>query len=380
MTDLDTVESAAARNDGAAGASVGSRLRTLREQRGWSQEDVSAHIKFAVRQVRALEDERWEDLPQGMSLRGFVRNYARLLDIDPEPLLASISNRLQSPDPVSLAQASSLSSPIARSSGRGWPPAGRRRPASWLIAGFMVILAVALLSFALVKQGKLPFGSGSALDSPVAAGTAAAPAVVPASDGTAAPAAGAARSGAASAGAAAMAGAGALSGATPAGSAPGATAGAMPPGASAGAMSPAASAMPASPVPGPAVPGAASQAAPGSAAQATPPGATAQATPAGSATQALPGTAAASGAAAPAGQGQPGLALQTTEPSWIEVRRADGTVALSQTLEADARYDIDASAAPLRVVIGNAKGVRLSWRGKPVELSSRDNVVRLTLQ
>ncbi|SAI57266.1 membrane protein [Bordetella ansorpii] len=69
---------------------VGGALRALRTARGWSLEDVSTRIKFSPRQLQALEEERWESLPTGVSLRGLIRNYARLLGADGDVIAASL--------------------------------------------------------------------------------------------------------------------------------------------------------------------------------------------------------------------------------------------------------------------------------------------------
>ena len=57
------------------------RLGAARAARikGWSVDEVSSRIKFSARQIEALENEQWADLPSGVSLRGLIRNYARLL-------------------------------------------------------------------------------------------------------------------------------------------------------------------------------------------------------------------------------------------------------------------------------------------------------------
>lgn len=75
----------------AAVPSMGASLRSLRESQGLSPEEVSSRIKFSARQIRALEEERWDDLPTGVSLRGLVRNYARLLGADDVSLVASVA-------------------------------------------------------------------------------------------------------------------------------------------------------------------------------------------------------------------------------------------------------------------------------------------------
>jgi len=73
---------------------VGQSLRRLREAKGWSADDVSARVKFSVRQIDALESERWDELPKGLSLRGLVRNYARMLGADAEALIAAVESQV----------------------------------------------------------------------------------------------------------------------------------------------------------------------------------------------------------------------------------------------------------------------------------------------
>ncbi len=67
--------------------SVGTILREARIAQGLSVADVAASIKFAPRQVEALEADDFSHLPELAFVRGFVRSYARLLHIDETPLL-----------------------------------------------------------------------------------------------------------------------------------------------------------------------------------------------------------------------------------------------------------------------------------------------------
>jgi len=67
--------------------SVGTTLREARIAQGLSVADVAASIKFAPRQVEALEADDFSHLPELAFVRGFVRSYARLLHIDETPLL-----------------------------------------------------------------------------------------------------------------------------------------------------------------------------------------------------------------------------------------------------------------------------------------------------
>lgn len=70
--------------------SVGKILREARISQGLNVADVASSIKFAPRQVEALEADDYSHLPELAFVRGFVRSYARLLHIDEIPLLNSL--------------------------------------------------------------------------------------------------------------------------------------------------------------------------------------------------------------------------------------------------------------------------------------------------
>lgn len=73
--------------------------------------------------------------------------------------------------------------------------------------------------------------------------------------------------------------------------------------------------------------------------------------------------------------------LRATEPSWVEVVDAGGTVLLQRTLQPGEAVGLE-GRLPLRLKIGNAAGMQLSLRGVPVDLapSTRDNIARLELK
>lgn len=97
----DLQDRSGARTPNGAGAeSFGAMLAAARRARGMSEADVAARLRLQLRQVRALEAEALDQLPQGAYVRGFVRNYARLLDLPAEPLLASLGARLQTGEPL----------------------------------------------------------------------------------------------------------------------------------------------------------------------------------------------------------------------------------------------------------------------------------------
>ncbi len=69
---------------------VGLTLRAAREHLGMSVHDVAERIKFAPKQVEALEANDFLHLPQATFLRGFVRSYARALQLDEAALIAAL--------------------------------------------------------------------------------------------------------------------------------------------------------------------------------------------------------------------------------------------------------------------------------------------------
>jgi cytoskeleton protein RodZ len=87
----------------AAFTGIGQELAAAREARGLSLADVAQQLKFAPRQLEALEQEQLHLLPGATFTRGMVRTYARLLKIDPEPLVQRIAPKVEVPDAGRLA-------------------------------------------------------------------------------------------------------------------------------------------------------------------------------------------------------------------------------------------------------------------------------------
>ena len=71
-------------------STAGAQLRAAREAAGWSQEAVAQQLKLAPRQVRAIEEDDYARLPGRTFVRGFVRNYARLVRLDPSVVMAAL--------------------------------------------------------------------------------------------------------------------------------------------------------------------------------------------------------------------------------------------------------------------------------------------------
>lgn len=65
----------------------GRLLKRTRERLGLSTEDVAMELRLSRFQIQALEEDDWDQLPGTTYARGYLRSYARLLDLDAEKLL-----------------------------------------------------------------------------------------------------------------------------------------------------------------------------------------------------------------------------------------------------------------------------------------------------
>jgi len=119
---------------------VGQQLRAAREARNMSLAEAAQSLKLAPRQVEALEAEDWAALPGNTMIRGFVRNYARLLNIDSDLLMRGL-------DAAQLQQTLHLE--ISAGTSASLPQAGRRverRDYLAALAG-MLLLSLAVLAY-----------------------------------------------------------------------------------------------------------------------------------------------------------------------------------------------------------------------------------------
>lgn len=68
---------------------LGAVLRAAREARGEPLSEVAMALKLSQRQIDAIENERFSELPGPAFVKGFVRNYGRHLGVDVEPMIAA---------------------------------------------------------------------------------------------------------------------------------------------------------------------------------------------------------------------------------------------------------------------------------------------------
>lgn len=322
----DTVDTKAAAASGGSGqSSAGAALKAAREAAGLSVDAVARQLKLAPRQVKALEDDDYQRLPGRTFVRGFARNYARFVRLDPDTVISL----MPAPD-----SAPALERPALAASRRpmGEIPVERvTKPSAsrWLIP-LLLLAIVAIAGF--YEYARAPSGFLRQLLAPASA---------PAASRAAPPAAPA--------------------------SAPGKVAAppAVPPGSVAGTTTTA--------LPNPVIGSQPAGTSPGQEAPAT--DARPAAPDAGTAVKPS-GTGAAAGAA-----GSATLLLTFSGTSWVEVRDANGRLVLQMTGGPGMTQTVSA-APPLELALGNAPDVAVTFRGQLLDLApyTRGNVARVALK
>jgi cytoskeleton protein RodZ len=345
----------------AAGAdearSPGAMLKAAREREGLHLAVLAATIKVTPAKLAALEQDRYDELPNATFVRALAQSVCRSLKIDPRPVLALLPQVENLP----LERApGTLNTPFQERAARGGDGSGGGGGPDWS-SGKPMFVAGGLLLVAAVAMTLLPSGMGDGwtIAPPPTASAAWAASAASAPSATGPPVLAAATETTAAAQPVPMASM------TLAASAASAASVAATP-SSAGAAKPVAPVPASAPASAPLmVAGAASTA------------------PVITSSGAMAGASGASGGArgTAAGAAAPLLRLSASAQSWIEVQDAEGRIVFSRMLEGGESATVDARA-PLRVLVGNAGATTLSFRGQATDLgpSTRNNVARLELR
>lgn len=113
--------------------SVGQVLKTAREAQQLDIEDVCSYLRLSRRQVIALENNDFAVLPEATITRGFIRNYARMLELDAEPLLEAYRSFGSSHQPRSIT---------IQSENILMPGSDKRSWAMYIVASVLIVLLV----------------------------------------------------------------------------------------------------------------------------------------------------------------------------------------------------------------------------------------------
>lgn len=79
----------------ADGATAGSLLREAREAAGLHVATLAANLKVPVRKLEALEEDRYDLLPDAVFVRALASSVCRTLKIDPQPVLSRLPQTSQ---------------------------------------------------------------------------------------------------------------------------------------------------------------------------------------------------------------------------------------------------------------------------------------------
>ena len=114
----------------AAAVAPGAALAVARAAQNLSVADVARQLKLSVSQIEALEAGAFDKLPGPIFVRGFIRNYARVLKLDPEEMLRSLEPGLPQPAGGEAAPLSKVI-PFPPEKARRWP---------WYAAGMLLLI------------------------------------------------------------------------------------------------------------------------------------------------------------------------------------------------------------------------------------------------
>ncbi|SNS59203.1 cytoskeleton protein RodZ [Noviherbaspirillum humi] len=323
-----------------SGLSIGEQLSRQRQELGWTVEQVASQLYLAPKQVVAIEANDFAALPTMAVTRGFIRAYAKLVRLDPAQLMAALPKEA-APAIEPTASRRAISEPFSerRSPLMTGRSNGMKKP--YIVLAVLALLA--LLAWAVYQSGVLSGGT--------------APAVPKTAESTS-PDKPAEKSGAVGAEPASPSAPDAATGSAAASSAP-----ATP------AAAPEAKPETAAPVPAPSRPATPEKAAPSGSIDAA-------------AEKQVVNTPATDSKPAAEATSSNGLVLQFREDSWVDLKRAGESKSMvARLFKAGSTENFDVPGQAV-LVLGNAPGVDVTFRGAPIKTKGLDkgHVARLTLK
>lgn len=74
----------------------GSKLGRIREKRGFTKEYVAGKLHLRVKVIELLEADDYQQMPEPVFIMGYLRAYAKLLGVSPEPYIHTFNNQYTS--------------------------------------------------------------------------------------------------------------------------------------------------------------------------------------------------------------------------------------------------------------------------------------------
>lgn len=134
---------------------VGKQLQALRVEQKLGLEEVAERLRLSPEVLNAIESGDIDHLPAMTFVRGYIRSYARLLQVDAEDLLATLGeSSSQLSRPLTVKKPINYRSPISLPSGK------------WITRLLVLTTAIVLLVFAYPVAERLLFSKEQKASTP----------------------------------------------------------------------------------------------------------------------------------------------------------------------------------------------------------------------
>ena len=120
-------------------ATVGDRLRTAREGKGLTLEDVAAQTRIPRRHLESLETSDWERLPAPTYTNGFAKSYATVVGLDRVEIGEQLRGEMGGMRPTAMAEVFEPADPA-------------RTMPKWLVLGAIAAVLVLVLAMTWLNQ------------------------------------------------------------------------------------------------------------------------------------------------------------------------------------------------------------------------------------
>jgi len=123
----------------------GLTLARARREKNLSLDDVADRLHLSSHQIRLLEENNYDELPEATYVKGYIRNYAKFVDLDPLPLIAAFTEK-SSPKKHDTVETISPKQPEQKSNNES--------RAMYSIVG-IIVLVVAVIAIWIGSQGNV---------------------------------------------------------------------------------------------------------------------------------------------------------------------------------------------------------------------------------
>jgi cytoskeleton protein RodZ len=104
-------------------SNCGGVLKQTREKLGLTTFDISSQLRLSLKQIEALEADQFSKLPEPTIVRGFIRNYAKILKIDAQAILAAYSELSPQTTPYAVEVKANANRSVIGENKTGFSPA-----------------------------------------------------------------------------------------------------------------------------------------------------------------------------------------------------------------------------------------------------------------